>query len=307
MGRKGIAAVLTALALLLAACAGTRAPEKTGYEYVVGVSQSNLIEPMQIAVHDQMQTHAREYPDLRLVFADAVGDSGRQADDIRQLVGLDVDLLIVTPVNAVDLGEALAEARKKVPVIVLGSKIDGSDYDMFIGPDDYEVGYQSGQRVAELLGADGGTVLEISGQQGSLRAQQISAGFAGALAQRPEVRLLGTLDGEWLRDTAERRMKDSLLQSAPADVVFAHSDAMAYGAWRAAQDFRVDNIRFFGVGGQEDEGKVWVDNGILTSTFYCNTGSAEAIDWALKILRGVKDAPRELVFEPVYYAGAGKK
>jgi ABC-type sugar transport system substrate-binding protein len=303
MGRKGIFALLLALTLALGAC-GAGAPRLSGYKYVVGVSQSNLIEPSQIAIHDQMQAHAREYPDLRLVFSDAVGDSARQADDIRQLLKLDVDLLIVTPVNAVDLGGVLAAARKKVPVIVLGSKINGGNYDMFIGPDDYEVGYQSGLCVASLLGEAGGAVLEISGQQDSLRAQQISAGFSGALAQHPQVRLLETLNGEWLRDTAERRMKDFLIQGTAADVVFAHSDAMAYGAWRAAQDLRVNDIRFLGVGGQQEEGKLWVDQGILTSTFYCNTGASQAIDWAVKILQGAKDAPRELVFEPVYYAGS---
>lgn len=310
--RKGLLALSKKIALLLAGLlfllgAGCHSKRNTtlapGYQYVIGVSQANLIEPWRVALYEEMKLQGQTYDNVRLVFADAAGDSGRQIDDVAHLVDLGIDLLIISPNDAEKLREVIANVHRDIPVIVLDRDVQGNDYNLFIGSDNRLIGSLAGEYAAKLLGEAGGTVLEITGKQDSPPAQALSQGFAEALAKYPKITTVGTLDGDWLRDTAGRRMKDFLIQSVQVDVVFAHSDTMAGGAYNAAKELRVNGIRFIGVDGLEGEGKVMMEDGILSGTFFRQTGGKEAIEWAVKLLEGEKDVPSRIVLEPVPIVG----
>ncbi len=288
--------------LMLSACSDpkNRPVTGSGYEFVIGVSQSNLIDPLQVAVYEQLRENIQKYPEARLVFADAAGDSTRQIENIHHFVDLNIDLLIITPVHTDQLQQTLKEVGEKVPIIILGTKTESESCDMFIGPDHYNNGYLAAEFIHTLIGEKEGKVVEVTGTVDSLPAQQISNGFYDGLKQYPNITLVDSLDGDWLRDTAERRMKDFLILNPQVDVVFAHNDAMASGAHLAANDFRINQIKYIGIGGRENEGMIWVDNGLLSATLCCDTGSSEAIDWAIKILHG-ESYPAELILKAVLY------
>jgi ribose transport system substrate-binding protein len=77
--------------------------------------------------------------------------------------------------------------------------------------------------------------------------------------------------------------------------VFAHNDPGAHGAYLAAQAAgREKEMAFVGIDGLPQEGVAYVKQGILSATFEYPTGGAEAIDTALKILKGEK-VPKEIV------------
>jgi hypothetical protein len=75
---------------------------------------------------------------------------------------------------------------------------------------------------------------------------------------------------------------------------------MAYGAYVAMNKLRVEDVRYVGVDGLDGRGggKELVLEGVLDETFYCPTGGEQAIEYALRILRGEKNLPRELILEP---------
>ncbi|MGB9589201.1 MAG: hypothetical protein ACPL7O_13555, partial [Armatimonadota bacterium] len=73
--------------------------------------------------------------------------------------------------------------------------------------------------------------------------------------------------------------------------VYAHNDPSAHGAWKAAQmegKGREKSIKFIGIDALPHEGVRYVKDGILSATFQYPTGGAEAIDIAMKILKGEK-------------------
>ncbi len=269
------------------------------YQYVIGVSQANLVEPWRIALYEEIKAEGDKQKNTRFVFSDAAGDSARQIQDVEHLIGLGIDLLIISPNEADELEPIISKVHEQIPVIVLDRDIKGGDYDLFIGSDNKLIGTLSGERISKLLGDKGGNVLEIAGNKESPPAQEISQGFAEALEINPNITVVGVLDGDWLRDTAEMRMKDFLIKSENVDVVFAHNDAMALGASIAAGELRVSGIDFIGVDGLENEGALLVKKKVLVATFFRHTGGKEAVEWSIRILNGEKNREKRIILDPI--------
>ncbi len=84
-------------------------------------------------------------------------------------------------------------------------------------------------------------------------------------------------------------MKSALTRSRQIDAVYAHNDPSAHGAYLAAKQEgkgREKTIKFIGIDSLPHEGIRYVKEGILTATFQYPTGGEEAIDVALRILKG---------------------
>ena len=82
-------------------------------------------------------------------------------------------------------------------------------------------------------------------------------------------------------------MADALDAYPQIDLVYAHNDPMAYGAYLAARDVdRAEDMAFLGIDGIPAEGVKWVQEGVLDATFLYQTPGAEGIRQALRFLNG---------------------
>ena len=292
-----VLAAVVALAFL-PALTRTRQEEKS---YLIGMSQANLIETCRVTTNLEFREAAKQYDKLRVIYTDAAESPQRQIEDIHRLMGLGIDLLVVSPDDSETLRPTLAEVYKKIPVIVLDRAVSGEDYSLFIGPDNDQIGYLAGERVLELLGDGGGTVVEILGIEDSSPAVARQEGFLRALEGHPEITIESALYANWMQDQAQDRFKEYLVvYGKTADVVCAQNDAMAYGAWLAAKDLRVDGIRFIGADGLDVEGGGvdLVNRGILDSTIYYPTGASQAVEYGMRILSGEKLEGKQLILTP---------
>jgi len=96
-------------------------------------------------------------------------------------------------------------------------------------------------------------------------------------------------DCQWLKPIAQREMQSALARFPQIDAVYAHNDPSAHGAYLAARQEgkgREKSIKFIGIDALPHEGQRYVKEGILTATFEYPTGGKEAIETALKILKG---------------------
>lgn len=269
--------------------------------FLIGMSQANLIEPCRVTMNLEFQEAAKEYENLRVIYTDAAQSPERQIEDIRRLMGLDIDLLVVSPDDSQTLKPILSEVYRQIPVIVLDRAVSGEDYTLFIGPDNDQIGYLAGERILELLGDRGGTVVEILGIKDSSPTVARQEGFLRALKDHPGIIIERALYGNWMQDQAQDRFKEYLVvYGKTADVVFAQNDAMAYGAWLAAKDLRVDGIRFIGADGLDVEGGGvdLVNRGILDSTIYYPTGARQAVEYGMRILSGESLKEKQIILTP---------
>jgi simple sugar transport system substrate-binding protein len=266
-------------------------------KFVIGVSQANLIEPWRIIMNEEIREEAAKHSDVRIVFTDAVQNSEKQVRDVGELLQQGIDLLIISPNDSVALTPVVAQAYKKIPVIVLDRAVEGYDYTLYIGPDNKSIGREAGKYIGELLSKTGGNVVEIQGPSGVPSLQERSAGFREVIGKYANISIIDTIVADWQRDKAEDKMTELLNQYPKIDVVFAHSDYMALGAYKAAKKKGITGIKFVGIDGFSgpNGGLQLVEDGVLQGTFTCLTGGREAIQYALDILNHEKGLPKKII------------
>jgi ribose transport system substrate-binding protein len=111
-------------------------------------------------------------------------------------------------------------------------------------------------------------------------------GIAGS-----QIKVIFDADCQWLEPNAQREMKSALSRFPKIDAVYGHNDPSAHGAFMAARQEgkgREKQIKFIGIDALPHEGVRYVKDGVLSATFEYPTGGKEAIENALKILKGEK-------------------
>jgi ABC-type sugar transport system substrate-binding protein len=296
--RLGRIVVVMALAILAFACQRNRT-DPQAFEFVIGVSLANLTEPWRIDMSAEIKAQAAAYKDLRVVFADAADSSDRQVQDVEKLLDSGVDLLIISPTDAEAVTPVIANAYEKrhIPVILLDRSVIGYDYTLFIGPDNELIGKQVGQYVTELLGGEGGEVMEVLGRAGSPPVTDRSLGFGEVISHAKDIRIVDTISADWLRDKAEDELTAWLRTHPPVDVIFAQNDAMAFGAYKAARRLGITGIKFVGIDGLPgpEGGQEMVISGQFSATFTCPTGGREAVIYAMDILNHAEGIPKKMI------------
>ena len=102
-------------------------------KYVIGMSQCNLGEPWRVQMNADVKRAADKHPNIEVIYKDAQNDTLKQVSQIREFIAAKVDLLIVSPKEAVPLTPPVAEAYKAgIPVIVLDRRVTGGDYTEFL-------------------------------------------------------------------------------------------------------------------------------------------------------------------------------
>lgn len=271
----------------------TRESIDTEDYYVIGVSQPNLMEPWRVKMNQQIIEASKEYDALRIIFKDAANSTIKQKEDLDELMGYGVDLLIVSMNDAASLTPYVSDIYESIPVIVLDRDVMGYDYTLFIGLDNYSLGYQAGSFLSKQEGVN--HVVEILGIENSKPSIERSIGFSDSFMAIGEKRV-DTIAGDWLKDQAQDRFSTLLEIGFDVDGVYAHSDDMAYGAYKAAKEHGKD-LLIIGTDGLpgDERGLELVDKGILDATYICPTGGKAAIKYAMDILHHTPGLPKKII------------
>ena len=298
--RTFVIAALSGAVFVLGAC-GTKqstseapSPKAAGAaKFTIGMSQCNLGEPWRVQMNQDLQAAAAAHPELKVVFKDAQNDSLRQRSQIEEYIGAGVDLIIVSPKEAAPLTAPVAAAYAKgIPVIVLDRRVLGDSFTCFIGADNKRIGRAAGAWIVQRLGGKG-KIVELKGLMTSTPGQDRNSGFRDGI-RGSALEIVFEADMKWLEPDARKEMESALARFPKIDLVYAHNDPGAHGAFLAAQAAGRDKeILFIGIDGLPHEGQVYVKQGILAAGFEYPTGGREAIETALKILAG-ETVPKEI-------------
>ena len=281
--------VLLIAAILLAGLSSAAREQK----WVIGMSQCNLGEPWRVQMNADIKKAAAEIPALTVVFMDAQNDTLKQRAHVEEFVSSKVNLLIISPKEAAPLTAPVAEAyRRGIPVIVLDRRVLGTEYTTFIGADNKKIGRAAGQWAAAKL-VNRGKVVELKGLMTSTPGQDRHSGFLEGI-KGTGIEIIFDADMKWLEPDARKEMESALAVHKKIDLVFAHNDPGAHGAYLAARAVgREREMLFIGIDGLPQEGQIYVQQGILAASFEYPTGGKEAIETALRILTGEK-VPKEI-------------
>ncbi len=266
--------------------------------WIIGMSQCNLGEPWRVQMNADLKRAAAAHDNIQAEFKDAQNDSLRQRAHVEEFTAQKVDVLLVSPLEAAPLTPPIQKAfQAGIPVIVLDRKVIGDDYTCFIGADNKLIGEMAGKWIAEKL-KGAGILVELKGLLTSTPGQDRHSGFRKGI-EGTQIQIPFEADAKWLEPNGRKEMESALATNPKIDVVYAHNDPMAHGAYLAAKATgREKDIAFVGIDALPQEGMMYVKQGILAATFLYPTGGAEAIDTALKILAGEK-VPKEITLDTV--------
>src|ERR1017187_8776049 len=235
-------------------------------QYVIGMSQCNLGEPWRVQMNADIQAAAAKHPEFKVIFKDAQNDTLKQRSHVEEFVSSKVDLLIISPKEAQPLTEPVARAMDAgIPVIVLDRALLGDKFTCFIGADNKKIGKAAGEWIVKALGGKG-NVIELMGLQTSTPGQDRHSGFLEGIAGS-DIKIIFSADMKWLEPNARQEMESALSRFDTIDLVYAHNDPGAHGAYLAAKAAgREKAMKFVGIDSLPQEGVAYVQQGILDVT-----------------------------------------
>lgn len=279
---RAVLSVLVLVGMLASPAFGQKA------KWTIGMSQCNLGEPWRVQMNADIKREAEKHPEIEVVYKDAQNDNLRQVAQLEEFVRAGVNAILISPKEAAPLTAPVADAyRKGIPIIVLDRRVLGDQYTCFIGADNKKIGRAAGRWVAKLLGGKG-SIVELKGLMTSTPGQDRHSGFLEGI-KGTGIKVIFEADMKWLEPDARQEMESALSRFAHIDLVYAHNDPGAHGAYLAAKAAGRDReMKFIGIDGLPQEGQMYVAQGILSASFEYPTGGKEAIETVLKVLNGQK-------------------
>ncbi len=292
MMTKTIVFSVAVACLMIVSCGQNPEKEKDADKSVeiktIGMSQCNLGEPWRVQMNADIKKAADKLPNVKVVFKDAQNDSLSQVSQIEEFINAEVDAIIVSPKEAAPLTPVVAAAYEKgIPVIVLDRRVNKDKYTCFIGADNKKIGKSAGEWIVKKLGGKG-KLVELKGLMTSTPGQDRHSGFRKGIKDSG-LEIIFEADMKWLEPEARKEMESALAVHDKIDLVYAHNDPGAHGAYLAAKTAgKEKNIFFVGIDGLPQEGQMYVKQGILSASFEYPTGGKEAVDAVMDIFNGKK-------------------
>jgi signal transduction histidine kinase/DNA-binding response OmpR family regulator len=279
--------VLQALVILI--CASSCSENHKQKKIVIGVSQCVESDVWRKTMLQEMKRELTFHPQVTFLYRQADGNSSKQIAQVRELVNNKIDILIISPNEAEPLTPVVEETiRHGIPVIVVDRKISTPLYSAYIGGNNYQIGKMAALYAAQLLSGKG-KIIEISGLPKSSPAIDRHQGFLDGLKNYPSITIAKELNGEWLKEVAERKLASLSDKELQVDLVFAHNDRMALGTYEVYKSKGIGPVpKIIGVDGlaAKGAGLQLVSEKILSATMLYPTGGQEAIRLAFDILNG---------------------
>lgn len=171
--------------------------------------------------------------DLQIVAGE--WDLARQTAQVDNFINLEVDAIVIAPVNSSGIVSAIGEAnRAGIPVFTADIASEGGSVVAHVASDNRQGGRLLGEYVARRLGGGGNVVILDQPTVSSVRDRV--AGFREALRAHPNIRVVASPAVErGIRDVAKQKMDNLLATGQRIDAVFGTNDDCALGALAAIQ------------------------------------------------------------------------
>ena len=164
---------------------------------------------------------------------------GQQKELAREALAARPDAVLLNPTDDVAMQEELALfADAGIPTVLYINRMQGKQLS-FVGSDDVGVGYTAATALIGGLGGGldgGGRIVAIDGTPSAPTARARTEGLRRALAENPNVELLGARVGFLQTAPARLAMAELLAAHPRIDGVWTANDLMAFGALEALQD-----------------------------------------------------------------------
>lgn len=252
-------------------------------QYTIGVSQCSD-DLWRETMNKEIQREISFYPKVEVVFKTSKDDTQKQLQDIEEFIEQKVDLLIIAPNESKAFTPLVQKAYEQgIPVILVDRRIDSDHYTAYIGADNYQIGKEAGIYAASLLSGKS-KIVEIRGLKGATPDTQRHLGFSEIISQYTDIEIVEQIQGNFLKEEAQRQMVEVFKNHKNIDLIFAMNDQMALGAYEASLQFSGKRPFIIGVDALQGEGVEQILKGVQDASFLYPTGGDKVVELAMKIL-----------------------
>jgi len=284
----------------LAACSNTASDSAAGEEdtITIGLAVANLQADYFNQIRQSVQAEAKK-KNVKVIVADAKGDSDTQVSQIQDFITQEVDSIIYIPAGAAAASVPVRNAQSAgIPVVTVDRNPEKAPGDTFIATDSVAAAKDLGNYVAEATGGTGKLAV-IQGQTGTTPELARDEGFKAAMKDAPGiVEVARQASKAWAQDEGFAIAQDMLQAHPDITIFFGRADGLALGAAQAVRAAgREKDVTIVGFDG-DVAGLEAVRDGVLAATI---TQPAQgegrlALESALKLIKGEK-LPKEQ-FQP---------
>lgn len=212
----------------------------TDDEIVIGYSLSVMSHEWYQNIVKGTEIRAEELG-LKMVFADANMDSGKQISDIENLLAQNIDVLVITPVDAKALAPSIQLAHDKGIIVITESNVvEGAD--SFVGISNFESAKLTGLWYGEYAKENGvEPEVLLVGFENLEDCRQRVAGFKAGLDEIGiEYKVAQEINAEGSKEKALAKATDAFTANPNVNVIFGINDNSATGGMAAYTGLGMD-------------------------------------------------------------------
>ncbi|MCQ1578608.1 substrate-binding domain-containing protein [Streptomyces parvus] len=261
------------------------ADDKLGKAVTIGFAGPQADHGWLNAINVNAKSRAETYSDVTLEITEGSNDTAAQIGQVKTLINKKVDVLVILPADGKALTQVGLEAMKAgIPVVNL-DRIFASPqaYRCWVGGDNYGMGLNAGHYIGEQLkDKQNAKVVELAGIDNLELTKQRSQGFADALKNYSNIKLVARQAADFTVESGQAKMAQLLQAQKQFDALWNHDDDQGVGALRAIkQAGRDEFIMVGGAGAKSAMDAIKADDSVIKATvLYPPTMAASAIDLA---------------------------
>lgn len=206
------------------------ADDKPGKAVTIGFAGPQADHGWLNAINVNAKSRAETYSDVTLEITEGSNDTAAQIGQVKTLINKKVDVLVVLPADGKALTQVGLEAmRAGIPVVNL-DRIFASPqaYRCWVGGDNYGMGLNAGHYIGEQLKDKANAkVVELAGIDNLELTKQRSQGFADALKNYSNIKLVARQAADFTVESGQAKMAQLLQAQKQFDALWNHDDDQA--------------------------------------------------------------------------------
>ncbi|WP_447007482.1 substrate-binding domain-containing protein [Saccharothrix isguenensis] len=280
-----------------AVAGGSGQNSQPGKPVTIGFSAPAADHGWMAAMTKNAKAQADQFADVTFKATEGTNDVNQQIGQVETLINDKVDVLVVLPFD----GKALTEVGRQamdagIPVVNVDRIFDTPlAYRLWIGGDNYRMGVNAGEYIAEQMKARnvGNPIIgEVAGIDSLPLTQERSKGFRDALA-RAGFSVGPRVSASFTSESGEQQTANLLQSAAKLDALWNHDDDQGIGVMAAIDSAnRTEFVMVGGAGSRNMMDLIKADSGVVKATVLYSpsmASSAIALARLLGQAKGIGD------------------
>lgn len=220
----------------------------------IGVTYMTMNNTFYEVITNEIKKVVNEKNDI-LYIRDPALNVEKQIQQINDFIDLDIDYLIINPVDSTKIALTLKKVKKQgIKIIVVDAPISDDEIaDCTIVSDNYDAGVQCAKNMMAHLDKANIVLLE---HNSVISAIDRINGFLDTIKDNPRYKVIDRADCLGQTEIALPKMREIIAKNRNFQVVMSLNDPSALGALAALEESGMNNVFVYGVDGSPDMKKL---------------------------------------------------